>query len=168
MFVKETDENGNPYNENNPKPTKLMGSNGVQVNVTPDGKLETNTTITVDTLTVTEVTNKGSKYVEHTFQDASTVAGDGVTFSVEGYKILTIQIMGTSTSRSIVFQAKGAASDAIWDSIMGVNLTTFAAAVNTTGNREFWQFDVTGLKEIKIRVNSVAGGYVTIKGRAVA
>lgn len=36
----------------------IVGANGNEANVTADGKLETNTTVTVDTLTVTEVSIK--------------------------------------------------------------------------------------------------------------
>lgn len=103
-----------------------------------------------------------------TFQDAVSAAGNGSEFLVsakEAYKTITVEITGTSTSRTIAFEGKS--TSGTWYPIMGVRLSDFAMATQTTGKGEIWQFDVTGLDSFRSRLASVAGGNVTVKGKAV-
>ncbi len=111
----------------------------------------------------------GSLTSLHTFQDAIVAAADGAAFTVLGYKTLTVYISGTSTSRTIEFKAlpPGAAAGD-YRSLMGVRLSDFATSTSTTSSNEVWQFDITGLTEVLMDCSAVAGGNVTVKGRAVA
>jgi len=102
----------------------------------------------------------------HTFHNAATSTGNGTEFTVGNMKTLTIEIYGTSTSRTIEFYGKG--DSGTLRSIKGINLSTFEAATSTTGTGELWQFDITGLISVVIKLAAVSGGDVTIKGRAVA
>ncbi|HOM03511.1 MAG TPA: hypothetical protein PLH43_11915, partial [Acetivibrio sp.] len=43
----------------------------------------------------------------HTFHNAATSTGNGTEFTVGNMKTLTIEIYGTSTSRTIEFYGKG-------------------------------------------------------------
>lgn len=112
------------------------------------------------------VTLTGRKVTDITFHDAVTVAGVGTEFTVGGYKTLTVEIFGTSTSRQITFIGRGPAN--YGRIISGVNLKDISVATSTTGNNELWQFDITGLLSISMNLESVAGGNVSVKGKAVA
>ena len=101
-----------------------------------------------------------------TFHDAATVAADGNIFTVDGQKTLTVEIYGTSTSRTIAFIGRGESGTD--RAIMGVRLSDLSTATSTTGTGELWQFDITGLVSVFMDLQAVAGGNVTIKGRAVA
>lgn len=107
----------------------------------------------------------GSNTADHTFHDASAAAADGTAFVVGGYKTLVVEIYGDSASRTIEFKATG--PNGAPRSVIGINLGTMASAVNTAGTGELWQFDVTGLASILMDLTAVAGGSVTIKGKAV-
>jgi hypothetical protein len=106
------------------------------------------------------------KYESVTLQDDARAAGNGTAFSVGGYSVLTFEISGTSTSRTIIFEGAGASG--IFQAIQAVKLSDFSLATQTTGNSELWQVDVEGLHQFRARVSAVAGGGVTIKGRATA
>ena len=101
-----------------------------------------------------------------TFHDAATTAADGTPFTVGAYKTLTVEISGTSTSRTVAFIGKGASGAAI--AINGVNLATLAVTTSTTGTGELWQFDLSGLTTVLMDLTAVAGGNVSVKGKAVA
>jgi hypothetical protein len=100
------------------------------------------------------------------FHDVATIAADGTEQTVGGYKTLTIEIYGTSTSRSISFFGKGASGTV--RAITGVNLSDISTGTGTSGTGEIWTFDVTGLTSVLIDLTAVAGGNVSIKGTLVA
>jgi ribosomal 30S subunit maturation factor RimM len=101
-----------------------------------------------------------------TFHDAAVVAADGTVYTVGNKKTLTVEIDGTSASRTVAFIGRGPAD--VDRAIMGLNLTSMATAVSTTGTGELWQFDITGLSAVFMDLQAVSGGNVTVKGRAVA
>lgn len=101
-----------------------------------------------------------------TFHDAETVADNGTEVTVGGYKNLTIEIYGTSTSRTVTFYEKGISGELIPK--MGVNLADFSTGNSTTGNNEKWQFDITGWNAIVMDLTAVTGGDVSVAGRVVA
>lgn len=108
----------------------------------------------------------GSNVKDIIFHDAATVAGSGTIFDVGGYKTLTVEIYGTSTSRTVEFVARGPSGTDV--ALSGVNVSTNAVATSTTGTGEIWQFDITGLISVFMNLSAVAGGNVSVKGRAVA
>lgn len=112
------------------------------------------------------VTLTGSKVVEHTFHDAATEISIGAPFDVSGYKTLTIEIYGSSTGRTISFIGRGLSGEDRY--IAGVKLSDLSLATGTTGTGELWQFDTTGLVAVIMDLSIIAGGDVTVKGRAVA
>jgi hypothetical protein len=101
-----------------------------------------------------------------TFHSAQTVDADGQEFTVGSYKILTVEISGTSASRTVEF--KGAGPSGTFTPITGVRLSDFSTATKTVGTGELWQFDVTGLDKVIMDLTAVAGGNVTVAGKAVA
>ena len=108
----------------------------------------------------------GSTVTDVTFHDAAVVGAGGTILTVGGNKTLTVEIYGTSTSRTVAFKARGPSGADV--ALMGVNLTTNASAISTTGTGEFWQFDITGLTSVLMDLTAVAGGNVSVKGKAVA
>lgn len=105
----------------------------------------------------------------HAFHNGATVAADGTAFAVGGFQTMTVYISGTSTSRTVEFKClpPGAATGD-YRPLMGVRLSDLSTGASTAGNNEVWQFDLTGLDEILMDLVAVAGGNVTIKGKAVA
>jgi len=100
------------------------------------------------------------------FHDGAIVTADGNIFAVGKYKTLTVEIYGTSATRTVAFIGRGTSgADRV---IMGVRLSDLSTAVSTTGTGEIWQFDITGLTSIFMDLQAVAGGNVSVQGRAVA
>lgn len=109
----------------------------------------------------------GSLVQDVTLQDLATATGNGTPFTVGGFKVLTVEITGTSTSRTIVFE--GSSVSGTYYAISGTKLTDLATANQTTGTGEVWQFDVTGLATFRARISvAPVGGNVSVKGKAVA
>jgi hypothetical protein len=110
--------------------------------------------------------NSKSAVAMITFHNSRTVAADGQEFTVGAYKTLTVEISGTSTSRTVEF--KGAGPSGTLFPIMGVRLSDFSTATKTVGSGELWLFDITGLDKVIMDLTAVAGGNVTVTGKAVA
>ena len=108
----------------------------------------------------------GSNVTDATFHDEAVAAADGTVFTVGGNKTLTVEIYGTSTSRTVAFIGRGASSTD--RALMGVKLSDLSTAISTTGTGELWQFDITGLTSVLMDLQAIAGGNVSIKGKAVA
>lgn len=108
----------------------------------------------------------GSLIEDITFHEAATVAADGAAFTVGGYKTLTVEVTRTAGTSTVAFMAEGPSGADI--PLMGVNLSTLASAISTTGTGELWQFDITGLSKVFMDLTAVATGPVTVKGKAVA
>jgi hypothetical protein len=108
----------------------------------------------------------GSLTKDISLQDTISTVGDGTAFTVGSFKTLNIKIVGTSTSRTVAFEVAG--FDGVYEPLQGMKTSDFSMATQTTGNNESWQFDVTGFVSFRARIVNIAGGYVTVKGRAVA
>ena len=98
------------------------------------------------------------------FQNAAETTGNGTSFEVGPYTSLRIKITGTSTSRTITFYEKDV--DGNLTAISGVRASDFTVGTSTTGTAESWLFDVSCAYKIVMDLTAVAGGNVTIKGRA--
>jgi hypothetical protein len=94
------------------------------------------------------------------------VANSNFQYEVGKYRTLTIEVYGTSASRTVNFSSIGY-SGAVYP-LTGVRLSDLSVATSTTGTGEIWTFEVAGLDFIKIDVVSIAGGNVSVKGRFVA
>lgn len=101
-----------------------------------------------------------------TLQNAATSVGNGTPLDVEGFKTLTIEITGTSATRTILFE--GSSLSGAYYAMMGTKLTDFSTAIQTTGTGEIWQFDITGLVNFRARISAISGGNVNVKGRVIA
>lgn len=108
-----------------------------------------------------------AKTIDVVLQNNATAIGTGTPFSVAAYKTLTIEITGTSTGRTIVFE--GSSTSGTFYSIQGVKLSDYSMATQTTGTSEVWSFDITGLTLFQARISAISAvGNVSVKGKAVA
>jgi hypothetical protein len=119
-----------------------------------------------DAISTPKVVLAGSQVTDIVFHNAATTAVNGTTLAVGGAKSLTIEVNGTSTSRTIIFE--GAITSGAWCAIQGVKMQDLSIASQTTGKDEIWQFDVTGLVFFRARISAIAGGSITVKGKIVA
>lgn len=138
------DANGNPINSSNRLPVDIQGAT---INAT--------------------LGDQQAKIADNIIlQNATTIVSVGTPFSVNAFKTITIEISGTSTSRTINFEACSVSG--AYYPITGVKLLDYSMATSTTGNNEVWQFDITGMENFRTNVTSIVGGSVTVKGKAVA
>jgi hypothetical protein len=102
----------------------------------------------------------------HIFQEGVTTTGNGVNYVVKGAgNIITLQITGTSTSRTIIFE--GSVDGVNYVPLLCANLTTLDLATQTTGKDELWQVDISGIHLFRTRVSAISGGNITVVGRVV-
>lgn len=98
-------------------------------------------------------------------QENATAISNGKTFVVGAVKTITIEITGTSTSRTIVFEASSVSG--AYYPIQGTKLQDFTLSSQTSGLNELWVFDVTGLMNFRTRISDISGGSVNVRGKAV-
>ncbi|MFS0723869.1 hypothetical protein [Paenibacillus sp. 1P07SE] len=103
--------------------------------------------------------------IEVVLQNESTAAGNGTPLTVGEYKTLTIEVYGTSVSRTVIFEIQSVSN--AWYPIQGIKIQDYSMATQTTGSGEVWQFDITGVTAVRARISAVAGGNVSVRGRAV-
>ncbi|MFA1510084.1 hypothetical protein ACDN41_12710 [Priestia aryabhattai] len=120
----------------------------------------------VDGTPVMDVYNKGSFVKPVTLQNGATAIGDGTAFDVESYKTLTLEISGTATSHTLVFE--GASASGTWYPVQGVRLSDYDMKSQITTKGEVWTFEVPGLVKFRARLSAVAGGNISVKGNAVS
>jgi hypothetical protein len=104
-------------------------------------------------------------------QNQASAPGNGTEYTPEkGNKILTIEIVGTSNSRTIEFEMCGPSG--VYRAQQCLRLTDNALAASTTNGSdadpESWQVLVPVGWAFRTRVAAVAGGDVSIQGKGVA
>ncbi len=111
--------------------------------------------------------SKNTGKINWVFHNASTSAGNGNVFKIRGdFQTINIEITGTATSSTVKFEGRSH-DNGNWYSISGINISTLTIASQTTGKKELWQFDLTGLIEFRTKIDSIAGGNLSIIGRVV-
>lgn len=131
--------------------------------------------VTIDTLpeikiqdnaegTPIHVTQAGNAVDNATLQPASSAAAPGNPFVVGSYKKILLEVSGTSTSRTIVFEGMGPSNTPI--AILGKKLSDGSTASQTTGTGELWSVDIEGLTTFQANLTAVSGGTVTVTGTA--
>lgn len=106
-----------------------------------------------------------SAVYEKTHHLDAVAQADGSDADVRGFKTIALQISGTSASRTVQFKASVDGTNFV--DIAGVNAATFSVATSTTGTGEIWQFDTSGFKYFRARLEAVSGGNVTVVSNAV-
>jgi hypothetical protein len=105
------------------------------------------------------------KYEDIIFHDAVTETGSGLEFNVGGYKELRISISGTAAGFTLSF--KGQVGDVI-SNLMGIESSTLELVSETNLKDTIYEFDIEGYEKVWFGLPEVAGGNITVKGRAVA
>lgn len=104
-------------------------------------------------------------------QDASTAAGNGTPFAPgDGNYTLTFEITGTSTSRTVMFEIAGPSGVYGPHTAFNVSDPTKYGPQSTGGSNtapESWQVEVPAGYSFRARISAVAGGTVSVKGKAV-
>ena len=107
--------------------------------------------------------NIGVKH--HEFLNASTEVSTSVEMVVSSnYGLINIEVSGTSTSFSIVFEGKGIGEE--WYQIPVVNIQTMGVA-STIQTKSIYQLNLTGLTKIRTNLTNIENGNITTKGRVV-
>jgi len=99
------------------------------------------------------------------FQSAATTTGNGNLLTVYGNDIVTLEIYGTATSGTVVFEAL--MPSGAYYSIRGIRLYDYTIANQSIALDELWQIDTTGFVGIRARISAVAGGYITVNSKVV-
>lgn len=104
------------------------------------------------------------EYIKNfTFQDSITSPATGEILYSGKHDNVTVFITGTSTSRTIAFQACD--EDGNWYSCQAIRLSDSIKATSTTGTAEAWVIDTTLWSGVRTNVIAVAGGTVKIVGK---
>lgn len=105
---------------------------------------------------------------ETTLQNAVSAVGNGTAINMGNTDTFKItEISGTSTSRTLIFEVSNAETGA-YSVVQGVKLADLSMATQTSGKDEIWQIDGLAGLWFRVRVSAIAGGNVTVKGKAVA
>lgn len=90
---------------------------------------------------------------EFTFHDVATAISEGNVVQTEGYSTITIEVTGTATTKTIIFQ--GSVFSTAFYTPDGVQLSE---------SPEIYQYDLTGLKQFRANLTAISDGNVTVKG----
>jgi len=107
-----------------------------------------------------------------TFQNKATTNSNGNELLTEKSNdmfvfdsdILSIEISGTATSGTTLFEAK-VTPDGDFYSVSAVAAHDYNFSTNTNGINEIWLMDISTFYAFRTRVSGISGGYITIKGR---
>lgn len=112
-----------------------------------------------------------SNTLDVTLQDAATAPGNGTTFApTENNYTLTFEIVGTSTSRTVLFELAGPSGQYMPITAFSVTDPTKFGQQTTGGSNsapESWQVVVPAGYTFRVRIIAIVGGDMTIKGKAV-
>lgn len=106
-----------------------------------------------------------AKTKEVIFHSASTTSNPGIEFEVGEYQRLRVKIFGTSTTRTVMF--RGIVGDDVPEALLGFRSNDFVMGNSTTDNNEIWEFDIAGYDKVFFGLAEVAGGNVSVIGKAV-
>lgn len=102
------------------------------------------------------------------FQAAATAAENGQALNVGGFKSLTVGITSAAGNSALTLEFHGVDAAENDNLITGVNKNGLSPATGTSNSGETWQFDITGLVTVYMKLTSITGGNVTVSGLAVA
>ncbi len=119
-----------------------------------------------------KVTQTGSYVEDFTFHSGATSPGQGNLLRIDNAETLTVEIYKSEQNSSIKvnFKTKGP-KDNNYTSITGVELETTSTSTSTdlsyssSSYNEVWRFDVVGLNEIIMEIETISSGAMSIIGR---
>lgn len=100
------------------------------------------------------------------FQNMINAINQGEILDVGTNKFLTVCIYGSATARTVQFFSINPIGELI--ALLGYNTSTGDTATFTDGiTSETWQFDITGLDKIVMKISTISGGSLTVSGTVV-
>lgn len=107
-----------------------------------------------------------ASHSEVTLHNAATAITTGTALKIGAEKTITLEIFGTSSARTVIFEAAGASG--VFRPISGIKLSDLTTRSQTTNTDELWQFDITGLHQFRANLTAVSGGNVSVKGKVIS
>lgn len=102
--------------------------------------------------------------VDLSFHNTTTAPGVGYEYLINGVEnTINLAITGTATAFVVVFEGQVSNS---WLPIEGRNLSTGDIGSQVYIKDEIWQVEVSGLTKFRCRIKSIAGGNLSVLGRA--
>lgn len=139
--------------------SKLRKTNGTEINAADafaaDGSVN---------VTVVAGGGGGATAEDVTLLNAVTATGPSTLYTVAAKQTLTLEISGTATSATVDFRGHGPSGTA--RSVFGVRKSDAEIATSGTMN-ELWTFEIAGLTSFSVNLSAVAGGNVSVRGKAV-
>lgn len=99
------------------------------------------------------------------FQNQAVATGNGNLLTVNKNDVITLEILGTATSGTVVFE--GLMQSGAYYSIRGIRLSDYKIDNQSTTLNELWQLDTLGLLAVRARISAIDGGYITINAKVV-
>lgn len=100
---------------------------------------------------------------EMRFFDNATTTGESKVFGNTKGGVLTLQISGSATAFSFSLLGCLNIESEEFVELQGINMHNFSldTAITTPG---IYEFDISGIRQLKVTLNSIEGGDITIMG----
>lgn len=81
-------------------------------------------------------------------------------------EVISVEIHGTFTSGSFIFEGKTDVNNANWTPISGINLSDFSTT-SEPKKAGIWEVGIEGITVFRVRIVSLSGGSATVFGKVV-
>lgn len=81
--------------------------------------------------------------------------------------VMSVEISGTFTSGEFVFEGKLDANSEDYTPLAAIDLSNLSVVRGIATKAGIYELGIEGIREFRVRVQSVSGGYVNIIGRVV-
>lgn len=142
--------------------SKLRKTNGTEINAADAFAADGSVNVTV--VAGGAGGGGGATAEDVTLLNAVTATGPSTLYTVAAKQTLTLEISGTATSATVDFRGHGPSGTA--RSVFGVRKSDAEIATSGTMN-ELWTFEIAGLTSFSVNLSAVAGGNVSVRGKAV-
>jgi hypothetical protein len=99
------------------------------------------------------------------FQNAATATGNGNLLRVNKGDIVTLEIYGTATSGTVLFEAL--MPSGAYYSIRGIRLSDYTIANQSIALGELWELNAENFIAIRARISAISGGYISVTSKVV-
>lgn len=80
--------------------------------------------------------------------------------------LLTMTVEGSFTNGNIKLEGRESESNT-WVSLAGINISNFSVAKSGITSTGIYEFSIAGIRELRVNVEQVAGGSVTVSGQFI-
>lgn len=95
-----------------------------------------------------------------------TDAGESDIFNNSRYSEGVLEVKGTATSFSVEIQACVDVNDPEWTTLMSISESDFST-LSEISQKGLYAFSMAGKNRVKIKINSISGGNLTITGKFI-